>query len=293
MKVLVYGSLNIDLIYSVDHIVAPGETTSSLSLKRSAGGKGANQAAALAKAGMPVFMAGKIGKDGLFLTKLLRSYGVDTQNVLVYEGDSGHAIIQLDNHKQNAIVLHSGGNSAIASHEIETVLAQFDPGDLLVLQNEIACLGEIMEKAKKRGFTISFNPSPYTKNIERLPLELADMLFVNEIEGAALAETALESPADAVMDKLTRRFPNAEIILTLGREGAWYARPGVKAKGTIIDMPVVDTTGAGDTFTGYFIAARCRNYSVEDSLNIACRAASIAVSRLGAMEAVPLASEIF
>ncbi|MDR1108342.1 MAG: ribokinase [Spirochaetaceae bacterium] len=293
MKVLVFGSLNIDLIFSVDHIVGPGETISSTSLIKSAGGKGANQAAALAKAGMSVYMAGKIGPDGAFLLSLLQSYGVNTRRVNRYDGATGQALIQLDKNKQNAIMLFAGGNAQITIDEILSTLAEFNPGDIIVLQNEIVHLREIMEAAKKRGLTLCLNPSPYDQKIETLPLDLVNMFFVNEIEGAALAGMEGEPSLPRVLDGLAARFPGAEIILTAGKDGAYYGFQDIREKGTIIDMPVVDTTGAGDTFTGYFIAARNRAYSVPQALEIACKAASYAVSRKGAMEAIPTASEIF
>jgi ribokinase len=293
MKILVFGSLNIDMVFSVDHIVVPGETISSTSLVKSAGGKGANQAAALAKAGMPVYMAGKIGKDGLFLTELLRSYGVNTDHIKVYEGATGQAIIQVDGQGQNSIVLFAGGNYAIAEGEIGPVLDAFGREDLLVLQNEIIHTGKIMEAAKKRGLRICLNPSPYDEKIEELPLDLADILFVNELEGSSLAGMAEDSPPEAVLDALVSRFPRAEIVLTLGKRGARYGRAAFRAGGEIIDLPVVDTTGAGDTFTGYFIAARAGGADVPAALALACRASSIAVSRQGAMESIPLAAEVF
>jgi len=297
MKILVYGSLNIDLIFTVDHIVRPGETISSASLIRSAGGKGANQAAALAKAGMPVYMAGKIGRDGQFLLPLLQSYGVQTGSVVQYEGATGQAIIQLDRNKQNAIVLFGGGNSAVTVEEIHQTTAQFGAGDIVVVQNEIAHVGEIMDSAKKQGMRICLNPSPFDEKIERLPLELVDMFFVNEIEGAALAyaERAMAHTAEraAVLDRLCERFPHAEFILTAGKDGAYYGCGQVRAKGDIIDLSVADTTGAGDTFTGYFIAAREKNMPVPQALAIACKASSLAVSRKGAMESIPFAAEVF
>jgi ribokinase len=293
MKILIFGSLNIDLTFSVDHIVRPGETISSGSLMKSAGGKGANQAAALAKAGMPAYMAGKIGRDGRFLLDLLESYGVNTRHVFMYEGETGQAIIQLDKKSQNSIVLFGGGNVKITVDEIDRVLADFNRGDLILLQNEIVHIRQIMETAKKQGLKICLNPSPYDEKIEALPLELADILFVNEIEGAALSGLGPESPLSAVLDKLTRRFPRTEIILTAGKDGACYGYGEVRAKGEVSDVPVVDTTGAGDTFTGYFLAARYRNHEVTEALDIACKAASIAVSRKGAMEAMPFAREVF
>jgi len=293
MNVLVYGSLNIDLLFSVDHIVTPGETISSNSFTRSAGGKGANQAAALAKAGLSVYMAGKIGRDGRFLLELLESYGVNTENVVQYEGTTGQAVIQIDKNGQNAIVLNSGGNGEVTIEEIRVTVAQFKADDIIVLQNEIANLSEIMKSANERGMRICLNPSPFNEKIEALPLSLAHWLFVNEIEGAALAKLPGNSGLHDILEKLVRLFPTTEIILTAGKEGALYGCGETRAKGEIINVPVVDTTGAGDTFTGFFLAAREKNLSASQSLAAACKAASIAVSRKGAMESIPMADEVF
>ena len=294
MKALVFGSLNIDLIFSVDHTVLPGETIGSSGLEKSAGGKGANQAAALAKAGMETAMAGKIGQDGIFLLELLSSYGVDTSRVVIdKEGATGQALIQLDKKGQNAIVLYPGGNHRITGEEADRALADCGKGDIIVLQNEILLTADIMKKARSRGLRVCLNPSPYDGNAERLPLDLADLLFVNEIEGAALASLGSETPVPEILESLVRRFPASEIILTAGREGAYYGYKETREKGNILDLPVADTTGAGDTFTGYYIAARAGDYSVRDALGCACKAASIAVSRKGAMASIPLKDEIF
>jgi ribokinase len=298
MKSLVFGSLNIDLVFSVDHIVCPGETVSSCSLKKNAGGKGANQAAAMAKAGMEVYMAGKIGRDGEFLLELLQSYGVHTDYVKIYEGATGQAIIQLDRKGQNSIVLYDGGNGAIEAGEINRVLANFGGGDIILLQNEIPHTGEIIRAARSKGMRVCLNPSPYDEKISVLPLKDVDLFFVNEIEGAALADMSADGPASgrnipAILDILTARFSESEIILTAGKDGAYYGYKKFRAQGEIFDLPVEDTTGAGDTFTGYFIAARAKNMPVPEALQIACKAASIAVSRKGAMESIPLGSEIF
>ncbi|MDR1931136.1 MAG: ribokinase [Treponema sp.] len=293
MKVLVYGSINIDMNYHVDHIVLPGETISALKFEKSAGGKGANQAAALAKAGLEVYMAGKAGRDGDFLLELLRSYGVNTGHVAVYEGPTGHAIIQLDKNKQNSIFLFSGGNGEITLEEIDSTLESFGKGDLIVLQNEIVHLGEIIGAAAEREMVICLNPSPYNPDIETLPLERVNVFFVNEIEGAAMAGLPACRDFQAILERLAARFPAAEFILTAGPEGAFYARGKERAGAPIVESPVLDTVGAGDTFSGYFIAARSRGYTPQEALDLAARAASIAVSRPGAMASVPRADEVF
>ena len=150
MKVLCYGSLNIDYVYEVPHFVEPGETLSSLSMSKNPGGKGANQAAALAKSGCKTFMAGKIGKDGEFLINTLQSYGVDCSFITISDNPSGHAIIQLDEKKQNSILLFPGENKNITYEEINSVLSHFDKDDWIILQNEINNLSYIINKAKEK-----------------------------------------------------------------------------------------------------------------------------------------------
>jgi ribokinase len=245
-------------------------------------------------------MAGKIGPDGTFLLELLQSYGVNTDHVAVYNGPTGQAIIQLDKNKQNSILLFKGGNGEITPEEIDRTLNSFAQGDLIILQNEIVHLREIIEGAGKRGLTICLNPSPYTEDIESLPLKLVNTFFVNEIEGAAMASPGAEqAPVStgefpSILDKLAVRFPRAEIVFTAGKAGAFYACGTKREKAGIVEVPVVDTVGAGDAFSGYFIAARyCKGYPVQEALKLASKAASLAVSRNGAMESVPLAREVF
>jgi ribokinase len=293
MKVLVYGSLNIDLVYSVDHIVAPGETISSTAFSKSAGGKGANQAAALAKAGMETWMAGKIGKDGDFLLELLAGYGVNTDRVVRYDGPSGQAIIQVDKDGQNSIVLFAGGNALVSPDEIEHCLSFFEKGDLVLLQNEIANIDFIMRRAKELNLKVALNPSPWNEKAKNLPIELAYILFVNEIEGAGLAEIECSKNYNDILDKLCLRYAKTEIILTAGRDGAFYGCGEMRAHGEALNVLVVDTTGAGDCFSGYFLASREKGFSIQDSLDIACKASAITVSGKGAMESIPFKEQVF
>ena len=293
MKLLVYGALNIDLIYSVDHIVVPGETLDAGALEKSAGGKGANQAAAAAKAGADVCLAGRIGGDGAFLLSMLEPCGVDTGFVATGPGSTGQALIQLDRNGQNAIVYYAGENGEITAAQAEAVISKFGEGDIISLQNELPHTAEMMKAAHKKRIKIVYNPSPWNVQIRNFPLELVDIFIVNEIEGPALAGLPPQTVPEKVLDCLTGQFPGKEIILTAGKDGAYYGCGNVREKGNALSLPVEDTTGAGDTFTGYYLAARMKNHSVSDALNYACRAASIAVSRKGALQSIPWAKEVF
>ncbi|MGH0053172.1 MAG: ribokinase [Sphaerochaetaceae bacterium] len=293
MRFLNYGSINIDLIFTVDHIVKGGETLQSTSLTRSAGGKGANQSAALAKAGAEVFHAGKIGEDGLFLLDLLERYGVDTSLIRRYNGATGQALIQLDSQKQNAIILHGGGNSAITIEEIDEALQLFGQGDMLVLQNEIIHSEHLIREAKKRRMSVCMNLAPFDAELHKLPLELLDILVVNEIEGANLANLPEGSAFSDILEQLVLDYPESEILLTIGKEGCLYGYKENRIREGIYETPVVDTTAAGDTFIGYYLASLARGYSSEARLRAASKAAGLAVSRSGAMASIPLAEEVF
>lgn len=292
-KVLNFGSLNIDHVYKVPHIVMEGETLSARCLRTSAGGKGANQSAAMAKAGLEVYHAGKIGKDGLFLTELLDGYGVNTCYVDTSAKATGNAIIQLDESGRNCIIIYAGGNKEITRKMVDSVLADFSGGDWLVLQNEINEIDYLIRSAADRGMRICFNPAPYEDTVRALPLDLVDVITVNEIEGAMLASLPLKSSYEEILEKLVRDYPDSQIILTAGRSGAFYGYKDIREKGDIIDIPVKDTTAAGDTFIGYYLASVEKGFAVKDALMYACKASSIAVSREGAMQSIPEKEEVF
>lgn len=173
MKVLNFGSLNIDYVYSLDHFVQKGETISSRSLNIFSGGKGLNQSVALGRAGAEVYHAGAIGQDGDFLTDILRDAGVRTEYVRRLSSvRTGNAIIQRDSKGDNCIILYGGANQSIEKAQVDETLDQFSEGDFLVLQNEINELPYIMEQAHKKGLRIVLNPSPWMRKLQSFPFPL-------------------------------------------------------------------------------------------------------------------------
>lgn len=292
MKVLCYGSLNIDHVYRVPHFVEAGETLSSSSLEVNPGGKGANQAAALAKAGCETYMAGKLGSDGLMLKDTLESYGVDCSHVVITDNPSGHAIIQLDENCQNSIILFPGENRNIKTEEIDTVLSDFDKGDWLILQNEINNLSYLIKSARKKGMVICFNPAPFDESVLSLPIADVDLFVVNEVEGSGMAGLK-DAGYTEILDSLRDKFPTSAVIMTVGANGSYYQKGDKRVYHEAIKCTVKDTTAAGDTFIGFFIASRIQGFSVEKSLDYATKASSIAVSRSGAMASVPYCDEVF
>ena len=290
MKILNFGSLNIDYVYSVDHFVRAGETLASSALNLFCGGKGLNQSVAFAKAGADTYHAGSIGKEGAMLTDMLLSAGVNTELVTVKDDVScGHAIIQVNAHGENCILLDGGANHTISNEMVDSVLSSFGEGDMLMLQNEINNIPYIISEAKKKGMTIALNPSPFNSDIPGFGLDKIDWLILNETEGQ---EITGKSEADDIIAELEAKYPDMKVVLTLGKMGAIYAYKGERASHAIFDAPVVDTTAAGDTFTGYFFAEIMNDGTPAEALRIASAASAIAVSRKGAAPSIPTRDEV-
>lgn len=292
MKVLNFGSLNVDYVYKLPHVVMKGETISSRSLNTYPGGKGLNQSIALGKAGAEVYHAGAIGEDGKFLVDFLNESGVNTKFVKIFSDiKSGHAIIQNDDEGDNCILLYGGANQAITKEQVDETMAEFSAGDYLVLQNEINELKYIVEKAHEKGMQIVLNPSPMNEKITELPLEYINYFLLNEIEAGQILGKQIESP-DAIIAELSEVFPKAKIVLTLGGDGSVYSDGVKKVPQHIYKVNTVDTTAAGDTFTGYFIAGEMKGQEIEVSMDMAAKAAAITVSRPGAGVAIPTLKEV-
>ena len=287
MRILCFGSLNIDYTYRVDHFVQSGETLAADSLQVFSGGKGLNQAIALARAGAAVWMAGAVGTDGRFLLDELAAAGVHTELVRVLETvRTGNAIIQNDKTGDNCILLYGGANRAITEQQVEQTLASFTAGDWLLLQNEINGLPYLMRQAQARGLRIACNPSPMEARVLELPLETVDLFLLNRVEAAQLAETD-GADEDALLRALRARFPGAAVVLTLGAQGAVYMDGGQTVRQAAFPAQAVDTTAAGDTFTGFFLAARLRGESAAQAMAQAARAAAYSVTRRGAAPSIP------
>ena len=289
MKLLVFGSLNIDDVYRVNHLVKEGETMESRSYQRCEGGKGLNQAIALAKAGADVYMAGAVGADGTFLLDFLSSFGVHTEYMRTLSVPTGRAIIQVDDEGRNAILLYGGANRCVTPEIIDGVLGSFGEDDWILLQNEISGVDYLINAASGKGMTVLLNPSPLTEELKRSSLQRVDWFILNEVEGYGF--TGKTGDNDIVADMLSQ-YPSSRVLLTLGERGAVYADVTQRVWQDAIRSNVQDTTGAGDTFTGYFIHSILTGNTIERAMRIASHAASIAISRMGAGRSIPYADEV-
>ena len=292
MKILNFGSLNLDYVYQMDHFVRAGETLSSCGYAMYLGGKGLNQSIALARSGAEVYHAGVIGDNGQPLADALSQAGVHTEYLRQGTGPNGHAIIQVNPQGENCILLYGGSNQQITRAQIDETLSHFSAGDILLLQNEINEIPYIIESAHSIGMLIALNPAPWAPHLHEWPLEHIRYFIVNEIEGAALADVPENTPPHAIADAIRLRYPDCAVVLTLGGDGVLYDDGTQRLSHPIFKVPVVDTTAAGDTFTGYFLSSLCRVLSAAEALRIASKASSIAVSRAGASPSIPTLKEV-
>ena len=283
MKILVFGSYNIDKVYALPHLPERGEMLTSGSLETHVGGKGLNQALALKKAGADVVVAGMVGEDGAFLTDYLTRSGVCAEEIGVAAVSTGHAVIGIDPQGRNQMIIFGGANRAVTEQYCDDVLAKHGDADLLLTQYETACVEYMLRRAHEKGIATAVNPSPYVDAVRDLPYACIDWLILNEDEGQRITGKTDEDEIARALFALG----GSRVILTLGSRGALYYDGETTMKTPAFAVNAVDTTGAGDTFTGYSLFALLSGQSPQEALRIAAAAAAIAVTKKGAAETIP------
>ncbi|WP_342621578.1 ribokinase [Erysipelothrix sp. P66] len=284
MKVLNFGSMNIDNVYYLDRFVQPGETKDVRKLEVNPGGKGLNQSIAMRRAGIDVCHAGILGNGGNVLKEYLEENEVDVHLVKMDDILQGHAIIQVDEIGENCIIVYSGSNGSVDHEYIDNVLTQFDDETMLVLQNEISELEYVVNEAHKRGMTIVLNPSPLTESLKQIDLNKISWLIMNQVEAEMMSGC---TETEAILDTFKVKYPDLNCVLTLGSKGSVCLYEGSIIEQVAFQTKAVDTTGAGDTFAGYFVAGMSRNKPIQEVLNDASKAAALCVSRYGAAPSIP------
>lgn len=284
MKIVNFGSCNIDYVYRLDRVVRGGETRQSDSMATFAGGKGLNQSIATARAGAPLFHAGCLGIDGGMLKDALAQSGVDVSLLCLVAQKNGHAIIQVEDSGENAIFIHKGSNGALTESYIDEILSHFEAGDLLMLQNEMNLTAYIIDRAYERGMQVVFNPSPVNEALAEVDIAKIRYLVLNEHEAKALCKT---ESTDAFLDYMRENYKDTHTVLTLGKQGCIYQSKDSRIYQSAFAVKAVDTTAAGDTFMGYFVAGVAKGMPIEETLRLACAASALAVSKNGASPSIP------
>ena len=289
MKIVNFGSCNIDYVYSVDHVVVSGETEDSSCLEIFPGGKGLNQSVAIAKAGKKVFHAGCIGRGGEILVDALKDNGVNISLLKKVQTESGHAIIQLTKEGENSIILFRGANGFLDKEYIQTVFSTLSKGDVILLQNETNNVSYIIDEAYKNGITTVFNPAPFSDNLKDVDYNKISYLIVNEIEAQGIGG---KNTPEQNIKEITKRYQGVRVVLTIGDKGALYVDNGeIKHQSSMI-VDVEDTTAAGDTFIGYFVAEITKTVCLQKAVKIATVASALAVTKKGASVSIPSRKEV-
>ncbi len=289
MRLFNFGSLNIDHVYSVDQFVRPGETIHAQRYQQYCGGKGLNQSLAAARAGMQVVHVGQVGGDAGVLAETLDQSSVDTALIKTVDQPTGHAIIQVDSTGENEIIVFGGANQALSKEMIDTALSLAELDDWVLCQNETNQVDYLLHSAAEKGLFSIFNPAPMTPAVKDFPLHKVGLMILNQSEAAELSH---QTDDEAVVENLRHRFAGTRMVLTLGARGAVYFDQqrcvGVPAE----EVSVVDSTGAGDTFIGYFVNELAAGQSIENCLATACRAAAECVQTAGAADSIPARSAL-
>ncbi|MGB2199874.1 MAG: ribokinase [Pseudooceanicola atlanticus] len=285
MTVWNLGSVNADLVYRLPHLPAPGETLAAKDHQKGLGGKGANMSVAVARAGSRVEHIGAIGADGHWMRDRLGEYGVGVAHLVEAGPVSGHAVIAVDEAGENQIILFPGSNQQIDAERIEAALDDAEPGDIAVFQNETNAQLRFADLAKARGLRVVYAAAPFSVEAVRAVLDRIDILVMNAVEAAQLEEA---------LDLAPEALPVRDVVITLGGDGCRWIRTGTGEDRTFAAprVDVVDTTGAGDTFTGYLLAGLDQGMEMEPALNLAQKAGAVMVTRLGTADVIPGRTEI-
>ena len=289
MSIINIGSINVDHAYRLEHFVRPGETLACESYLRGLGGKGMNQSIALQRAGAQVVHLGAVGRNDAWVRSAVQEAGVSMADVFESDADTGHAIIQIDARGENCILLYKGANHALRPTHVDAVLQRYPQHRWVLTQNETNVVEHTIAKAVASGRLVAFNPAPCEPALASLPLEQLALLLVNEVEVCQLSS---EGDLNQAYAALRRRCPDTLLVLTLGAQGLWAAQGEQEWKVAACPTQVIDTTGAGDTITGYLLAGLDEGMEVEAALHLAAKAAAITVSRLGAASSIPMRNEL-
>lgn len=274
------GSINADMIYDMPHLPQSGETLAARGMARFLGGKGANMSVAAARAAAHVCHIGAVGADGRWAVERLLEYGVDTRFIREVDAPTGHAIVAVDQKGENQIILFPGANRAIPPELVTVSLGLAASGDTVLMQNETSMQKETAEAAAARGLRVCYAAAPFEADAVTAVLPHIDLLILNAVEAAQLRDVTGQGPAD---------LPVRDVIVTLGADGCqWFDNANAReARFDAVKVTPVDTTGAGDTFTGYLLAGLDRGQPMEQAISLATRAAAIMVTRRGTADVIP------
>ena len=296
-KVVVIGSLNMDLVTRAPRLPRGGETLIGHSFATVSGGKGANQAVAAARLGAQVAMVGCVGNDayGEALRAALLDEQIDCRAVSTVEDSSGVALIVVDDNSQNAIVIVAGANGAMTAEVIDRFDSVLQAADVIICQLEVpdATVGHAIKRSRELGKTVILNPAPASRPLPADWYGAIDYLIPNESEAAALTGLPVDSLQTAEIAAAALVAMGAgKVIITLGAQGLLFANGVDVEHFPAPTVTAVDTTAAGDTFVGGFAAALASGKSEAEASRFGQVAAALSVTRAGAQPSIPTLSDV-
>ncbi len=296
-KIIVTGSMNMDMVVKTSHIPKPGETVLGGTFFMNPGGKGANQAVAVARMGGEVVFIGKIGDDvfGRQSSQLFEEENVDIGGIISDENtSSGIALITVDSEGENSIVVAPGANANLSPEDVRKAISKYEDYKILLIQLEIPIetVAFTMQTGKDLGMKVILNPAPANIFIQE-HFHLIDIITPNEHEAEMLSGIPIHNLDDARLAALKlQEMGVKDVIITLGKQGAAVLENGEFYHVEAPIVETVDTTAAGDVFNGALTVALAEGKNLKEATQFACKAASIAVTRLGAQSSIPFRKEI-
>ncbi|TDE37014.1 ribokinase [Antarcticimicrobium sediminis] len=274
------GSINADMVYAVPHLPAPGETLAAVRYQKFLGGKGANMSVAAARAAAHVHHLGAVGPDGGWAVERLLEYGVDTRHIAQVDTATGHAIVMVEPGGENQIVIYPGANREIPQSLVQAALSEAGAGDTLLIQNETNAQALAARIGRDLGLRVCYAAAPFDADAVCEVLPFLDFLILNAVEAAQLQQATGLTP---------EALPVRDVIVTLGAQGARHfdTNTGETRDYPALKVVAVDSTGAGDTFTGYVLAGLDRGMPMAQAIAQALRAAAIMVTRHGTADVIP------
>ena len=295
-KICVIGSLNMDLVVNVDTMPKPGQTIIGSNFKEVPGGKGANQAVAMARLNGNVSMIGKVGEDGFGQTLInsLKNDKVDTTYIQTTKGATGVALITVDKNAQNSIVVSPGANFEVKEEDIDSNIEAIKNSDIVVLQLEtpLNTIKYALNKAKELNKYTILNPAPAVKLDDEI-IKNVDLLTPNETELEIISGVSIETEEDiqkAAQIMIEKGVK--ELIVTLGSKGSLYINKEKSMFKKAYKVEAVDTTAAGDSYTGALAVALSQDKKMEDAMDFASKVGALSVLKEGAQSSLPTLDDV-
>lgn len=289
-RIVVFGSISYDRTLHLPRLPQAGQGVMATAVTHSVGGKGANVSVAAARAGAHVELVSAVGGDGDRALRELAAAGVHTHRVArMPELGTAEVVIHLATDQSEFGITVPGADRHVSTHALDAAIDQCRGGHIGYLDGMVNDGARVIRGMARRGAPLVVNPSPVHPDVAEWPMQHAAVIMLNQGEATTLSG---QQDAQAQLDALHARYPGPGIVLTLGPGGAWWSQRGVRQHIPTVPVSAVDSTAAGDTFAGYFLAGLAEGREPQQALQQASRAAALCVTRHGSLHSIPTRLEV-